>query len=140
MNPIISPWSIYLINVLSGLKNIFIAAVVAAIFVGIGSAIYFLTVIADPYYDEDDEKDQNKILNIKKCFKKSVVGLIISALLVVIAPSKDTMYTMLALDNLTTDNIQAIGKTGKDVIDYVSDQIDKIVNGNNSNDVEENEK
>lgn len=140
MNPIINPWSIYLINVLSGLKNFFIAAVVAAIFVGIGSAIYFLTVIADPYYDEDDEKDQNKILNIKKCFKKSIVGLIISALLVVITPSKDTMYTMLALDNLTTDNIQAIGKTGKDVIDYVSDQIDKIVNGNNSNDVEENEK
>ena len=77
---------------------------------------------------------------LKKCFKKSVVGLIISALLVVITPSKDTMYTMLALDNLTTDNIQAIGKTGKDVIDYVSDQIDKIVNGNQSNDVEENEK
>lgn len=140
MNPIINPWSIYLINVLSGLKNIFIAAVVAAIFVGIGSAIYFLTVIADPYYDEDDEKDQNKILNIKKCFKKSVVGLIISALLVVITPSKDTMYTMLALDNLTTDNIQAIGKTGKDVIDYVSDQIDKIVNGNENDDTEENEK
>ena len=63
-------------------------------------------------------------------FQKSIVGLIISALLVVITPSKDTMYTMLALDNLTTDNIQAIGKTGKDVIDYVSDQIDKIVNGN----------
>lgn len=35
MNPIINPWSIYLINVLSGLKNIFIAAVVAAIFGGI---------------------------------------------------------------------------------------------------------
>lgn len=50
------------------------------------------------------------------------------------------MYTMLALDNLTTDNIQAIGKTGKDVIDYISDQIDKIVNGDQSNDVEENEK
>lgn len=140
MNPIIDPWSIYLINVLSGLKNIFITAVVAAIFVGIGNAIYYLIVIDDPYYDKDNEKYQNKILNIKKRFKKSVVGLIISALLVVIAPSKDTMYTMLALNNLTTDNIQAIGKTGKDVIDYVSDQIDKIVNGNKNNDVEENEK
>lgn len=140
MNPIISPWSIYLINVLSGLKNIFIVAVVAAILVGIVNAIYFLIVIDSPYYNEDDEKDQNKILNIKKCFKKSVVGLIISALLVVIAPSKDTMYTMLALDNLTTDNIQAIGKTGKDVIDYVSDQIDKIVNGNKNDDTEENER
>lgn len=140
MNPIISPWSIYLINVLSGLKNIFIVAVAAAILVGIGNAIYFLIVIDSPYYNEDDEKDQNKILNIKKCFKKSVVGLIISALLFVITPSKNTMYTMLALDNLTTDNIQAIGKTGKDVIDYVADQIDKIVNGNKNDDTEENEK
>lgn len=140
MNPIISPWSIYLINVLSGLKNIFIVAVAAAILVGIGNAIYFLIVIDSPYYNEDDEKDQNKILNIKKCFKKSVVGLIISALLFVITPSKDTMYTMLALDNLTTDNIQAIGKTGKDVIDYVADQIDKIVNSNKNDDTEENEK
>ncbi len=134
MNPIISPWSIYLINVLSGLKNIFIAAVAAAIFGGIVNAIYFLIVIDDPYHDKDE------ILNIKKCFKKFIVGLIISALLVVITPSKDTMYTMLALDNLTTDNIQAIGKTGKDVIDYVSDQIDKIVNGNKNDDTEENEK
>lgn len=134
MNPIISPWSIYLINVLSGLKNIFIAAAVAAIFGGIVNAIYFLTVIDNPHHDED------KILNIKKCFKKIVVGLIISALLVVITPSKDTMYTMLALDNLTTDNIQAIGKTGKDVINYVTDQIDKIVNDNKNDDIEENKK
>lgn len=134
MNPIISPWSIYLINVLSGLKNIFMTAAVAAIFGGIVNAIYFLIVMDDPYHDED------KILNIKKCFKKSVVGLIISALLFAITPSKDTMYTMLALDNLTTDNIQAIGKTGKDVIDYVADQIDKIVNGNKNDDTEENEK
>lgn len=45
------------------------------------------------------------------------------------------MYTMLVLDNVTTDNIQAIGKTGKDVVDYITDQIDKVVN-----DKEENKK
>lgn len=38
------------------------------------------------------------------------------------------MYTMIVLDNVTTDNIQAIGKTGKDIIDYITDQIDKVVN------------
>ena len=65
MNPIINPWSIYLINVLSGIKNIFITAVVAAIFVGIGSAICFFIVIGGPYYDKDDEKVQNEKLNIK---------------------------------------------------------------------------
>lgn len=45
------------------------------------------------------------------------------------------MYTMLVLDNVTTDNIQAIGKTGTDVVDYITDQIDKVVN-----DKEENKK
>lgn len=42
---------------------------------------------------------------------------------------------MIVLDNVTTDNIQAIGKTGKDVVDYITDQIDKVVN-----DKEENKK
>lgn len=43
------------------------------------------------------------------------------------------MYTMIVLDNVTTDNIQAIGKTGKDVIDYITDQIDKVVNDKKEN-------
>ena len=37
-------------------------------------------------------------------------------------------------------NIQTIGKTGKDVVDYITDQIDKIVNDNKNDDTEENEK
>ena len=134
MKPIINPWSIYLINVLSGLKYFFITTVVAVICIAAGIAIYFVVIISDYYYDEDDEKTKIKISNIKKYFKKSIIGLIISSILVVATPSKDTMYTMLALDNLTTDNIQAIGKTGKDVIDYVSDQIDKIVNKDDKKD------
>ena len=43
------------------------------------------------------------------------------------------MYTMIVLDNITTDNIQAIGKTGKDIIDYITDQIDKVVNNKEEN-------
>lgn len=64
------------------------------------------------------------LLLVKKYLKKSIIWFVISGLL----SSKDTMYVMLTLDNVTTDNIQAIGKTGKDVVDYITDQIDKIVN------------
>lgn len=46
-----------------------------------------------------------------------------------------TYKIMSTLDNVTTDNIQAVGKTGKDIIDYITDQIDKVVN-----DKEENKK
>lgn len=40
----------------------------------------------------------------------------------------ETIYTMAAVKEITPDNIQAIGKTGKDVVDYITDQIDKVVN------------
>ena len=35
---------------------------------------------------------------------------------------------MMVANEITSDNIQAIGKTGKDVVDYITDQIDKVVN------------
>ena len=35
---------------------------------------------------------------------------------------------MAIVNEITPDNIQAIGKTGKDVVDYITDQIDKIMN------------
>lgn len=75
-------------------------------------------------YDQDD----SIIVTCKKYLKKSIIWFVVSGLLFAVVPSKDTMYVMLTLDNVTTDNIQAIGKTGKDVVDYITDQIDKIVN------------
>lgn len=83
----------------------------------------------------DYEQDYEPIVACKKNLKKSVIWLCVSGLLFTVIPSKDTMYTMIVLDNVTTDNIQAIGKTSKDVIDYITDQIDKVVN-----DKEENKK
>lgn len=83
----------------------------------------------------DYEQDDGFIVACKKHLKESVIWFCVSCLLFTIIPSKDTMYTMLVLDNVTTDNIQAIGKTGKDVVDYITDQIDKVVN-----DKEENKK
>lgn len=68
------------------------------------------------------------LLLVKKYLKKSIIWVVVSGLLFAVVTSKDTMYVMLTLDNVTTDNIQAIGKTGKDVVDYITDQIDKIVN------------
>ena len=47
---------------------------------------------------------------------------------------------MAVVNEITPDNIQTIGKTGKDVVDYITDQIDKIVNNNKNDDTEENEK
>ena len=107
MNTIISPWLIYFAELADSINMTFL----------------FVALIAFiPYMD--DKKDET----LKQCLKKSFIWFCISIAIVVITPSKDTVYTMVVLDNVTTDSIQAIGKTGKDVVDYITDQIDKIVN------------
>ena len=61
-------------------------------------------------------------------------------IITIMTPNTETIYTMAAVNEITPDNIQTIGKTGKNVVDYITDQIDKIVNDNKNDDTEENEK
>lgn len=122
MKPIISPWWIYLIDLFDNLKGL-----LGVVLFLLGGAAVALLIIWF-FSSLDYEQDEGPIVACKKYLKKSVIWLCVSGLLFTVIPSKDTMYTMIVLDNVTTDNIQAIGKTGKDIIDYITDQINKIVN------------
>lgn len=122
MKPIISPWLIYLINLFDDLKLLLIITLILLACITVGILLILFFCIIDCY------EDDNFIIKCKKYLKKSIVWFFINSLLFITIPSKDTMYTMLVLDNVTSDNIQAIGKTGKDVVDYIVNQIDKIVN------------
>lgn len=122
MKPIISPWLIYLIDLFDDLRELF---GIASILLGCTAVVLSIIWL---FGSMDYEQDEEPIVACKKYLKKSVIWLCVSGLLFAVTPSKDTMYTMIVLDNVTTDNIQAIGKTGKDVIDYITDQIDKVVN------------
>lgn len=114
MNPIISPWLIYFAELADSINMTFLFVALIAFII---MAFAFI-----PYMD--NKKDET----LKQCLKKSFIWFCISIAIVVITPSKDIVYTMVVLDNVTTDNIQAIGKTGKDVVDYITEQIDKVVN------------
>lgn len=114
MNPIISPWLIYFAELADSINMTFLFVALIAFII---MAFAFI-----PYMD--NKKDET----LKQCLKKSFIWFCISIVIVVITPSKDTVYTMVVLDNVTTDSIQAIGKTGKDVVDYITEQIDKVVN------------
>lgn len=127
MKPIISPWWIYLIDLFDNLKGL----LGVALFLLGGAAVALLIIWF--FSSLDYEQDEGPIVACKKYLKKSVIWLCVSGLLFIVIPSKDTMYTMIVLDNVTTDNIQAIGKTGKDIIDYITDQIDKVVNNKEEN-------
>lgn len=106
MKPIISPWMIYFASRADALGTLFlIVAIVAFAVCWIGF----------------DDLTKNE-------FKVFISIGIISVILTVLTPTTETVYTMMVANEITPDSIQAIGKTGKDVVDYITDQIDKIVN------------
>lgn len=122
MKPIISPWTIYFASRADSLKIL-------------AGCILICCIIAICIAFIEGDIDYGSVLTHKSFMKKCAIVSVISAVTFVITPSTETIYTMAVVNEITPDNIQAIGKTGKDVIDYITDQIDKVVN-----DKEENKK
>lgn len=116
MKSIVSPWTIYFASRADSLKILAGCILICCI---IAICIAFI----------------EGVLTNKSFMKKCAIVSVISAVTLVITPSTETIYTMAVVKEITPDNIQAIGKTGKDVIDYITDQIDKVIN-----DKEENKK
>lgn len=122
MKPIVSPWTIYFASRADSLKIL-------------AGCILICCIIAICIAFIEGDIDYGSVLTHKSFMKKCAIVSVISAVTLVITPSTETIYTMAVANELTSDNVQAIGKTGKDVIDYITDQIDKVVN-----DKEENKK
>lgn len=106
MKPIISPWMIYFASRADAVGTLFLIAAIVA---------FAICLIC---FDN----------LTKNGFKLFISIGIISMILTVLTPTTETVYTMMVANEITSDNIQAIGKTGKDVVDYITDQIDKVVN------------
>ena len=127
MKPIISPWLIYFASRADNLTTFF--GVIAGICSIIAMGAFFAGLAG---YDEP--------FKFRKTISKSIIGCLVMTIITIMTPNTETIYTMAVVNEITPDNIQTIGKTGKDVVDYITDQIDKIVNDNKNDDTEENEK
>ena len=127
MKPIISPWLIYFASRADNLTTFF--GVIAGICSIIAIGAFFAGLAG---YDEP--------FKFRKTISKSIIGCVVMTIITIMTPNTETIYTMAAVNEITPDNIQTIGKTGKDVVDYITGQIDKIVNDNKNDDTEENEK
>ena len=127
MKPIISPWLIYFASRADNLVTFL--GVIAGICGSIAIGAFFagLAEYSEPF-------------KFRKTISKSIIGCVVMTIITIMTPNTETIYTMAVVNETTPDNIQTIGKTGKNVVDYITDQIDKIVNDNKNDDTEENEK
>lgn len=115
MKPIISPWLIYFASRADNLTTFFgvIAGICGSI--AIGALFAGLAGYNEPF-------------KFRKTISKSIIGCVVMTIITIMTPNTETIYTMAVVNEITPDNIQTIGKTGKDVVDYITDQIDKVVN------------
>lgn len=91
--PIISPWTFYLINLVDGALIIF---VIIFVFCAIAAGVTGLA-----FFDASD----NELEGAKKWFKRFVIGTIISLIMIIAIPSKETCYQMLAAKMVTYENV-----------------------------------
>ena len=109
MEPIISPWVIYLFSVLTKL-NIVVFAVAF-----LSWAIIFYTAFNKIVYGEDMEIN----------FKNVIIVSVIATMLVILIPKEETMLAMLTLSFITPDNVVI---AENHIIDLVTKIMDAVNN------------
>ena len=91
MEPIISPWVIYLFSVLSKLNTV---AFIITIFSW--ATIFFIAL--NKIIDGDD-------MEIEFNYKNAIIIAVIATMLVILIPGEKTMLSMLTLSFITPDNV-----------------------------------
>lgn len=129
MDPIISPWLIYLISVINSIR---IFAFILGLSFSIPLLIYFVSDFFN-YINEDilfpyqlDQYEKIKEKNAKQ-IKKYFILCLTFILIGLLIPSKETLITMLIANVITPDNINMSNELIKhNVQDYVNIIVDGI--------------
>lgn len=129
MDPIVSPWLIYLISVINSIR---IFAFLLGLIFGLPLLIYFVSDcfnsinedILFPYQlDQYEEIKEKNAKQIKKYFILCLTFILVGLLI----PSKETLITMLIANVITPDNINMSNELIKhNVQDYVNIIVDGI--------------
>ena len=114
MAPIINPLWFYLANVIG---NVGLLSFTIAIF---SSGILIVLLICGVVGCFQIEK-------YIKIFKQLFIVFVVSTILTTLCPAKDTCYQMMTMSVITPNNITAVGETAADVIDYVVESIDTLL-------------
>ena len=117
MNYIINPAVFYWMSVID---SILFLAVGSAVLSGVAAVILFCIKTFDDYLDEDDEK------KISKYIKPLSIVCIVSLIVTIFAPSKNTMIQMLVAKCATYDNANWTLETIKSAVDYIVEAIKSL--------------
>ena len=113
MEPIISPWIIYIFSIIINIS--FVLKLVATLSLFCICSLFVLL---------NEERDNKSILTIMNWMKKLFIISVICGILLIFIPDRQTLLTMLTLNSINSDNIQLVQGN---VVDFIT-QIMNLVN------------
>ena len=126
MEPIISPWTIYLIGISSNIQWLCnLLASVAISFAVVATTIYLVNEI-DAYGYDDDKQDTVRLC--RKIIKYSLIYAVILGVIASLIPSKEVATAMVVANYITPDNLQG---TNDVIKSNLQDYVNIIVEGIN---------
>lgn len=117
---IINPWWFYLSDVVETIDFVF---TLFAAFGAVGCMVFFSCIVGNAEYTDRETMQKNWSI-LRKCVIITVVVLLTA----IIVPTRDTVYKMFAASLVTHENIQIVGESATDVVDYIVEKIDEVVN------------
>ena len=127
MEPIISPWFIYLLGMVDTL--ITLLGVVA--FQGVAALLVYYIVLACMQSEYYESERKSWLAGWKRKVKLCWIVLMVSLPLALLIPSKNTIIAMYVADNITPNNVEKALEVGKDFKDEIKKDIIDLIEGIN---------
>lgn len=122
MTYIINPWFFYFASLLDGLWILISIVLFLAIVGTVGFSIWWLIEAYDNDFFVHDDKETPFANFCKKMIKVSAIATIISAVLIVVVPSEETVNKMMISSFVTKENVEKTKEEAKEIVDYIAEK------------------
>ena len=122
MTYIINPWFFYFASLLDSFWTLASIVLFLAIIGTVGFGIWWVMEAynSDFFVHDDNEPPFAKFC--KKMIKSSVIATIISAVLMVVVPTEETVDKMMISSFVTKENIEKTKEEAKEIVDYITEK------------------
>ena len=122
MTYIINPWFFYFASLLDSFWTLASIVLFLAIIGAVGFSVWWLMEAYVSDFFVHDDKETPFANFCKKIIKVSVITTIISAVLMVVIPSEETVNKMMISSFVTKENVEKTKEEAKEIIDYIAEK------------------
>ena len=122
MTYIINPWFFYFASLLDSFWTLVSIVLFLAIIGAVGFSVWWVMEAynSDFFVHDDNEPPFAKFC--KKMIKASVIATIISAVLMIVVPTEETVNKMMISSFVTKENVEKTKEEAKEIIDYIAEK------------------